>query len=958
MDMFALNEDVDNLEQQLSCTEGIARLDLLMRLAWFLGQRNPTRQQEILQEIAQLLPQMAESETKQRYSLRLEIIDCQRAWLASQLQEGQAMAEAALAKAKQLNLPCEICDAQFFLAQLLADLGQLTTCFELLLSARDLAASTGDTIRAELFELEYACWTVMSDLAQAEQVWGARYMLDDLNLPPGVLALARNFSALVHFKHGNFGSSATYFVYAYEAALSVGLIRRAILSATNVGYSFARLNDHQAALEWKQRALDLARQSQWPASIGASLTQIADTLRQLGQLPAARELINEAVQVMSALANARNYAIALGTSADLALEELNYAGALETFSVLETRAAALQHVDFKMDALRGKAHALSWIGEPMRALQAVLEALAMAQQENDRYHEIEALKVLADLYSRHKLEGPAEIGSTSPTLHYLQLALKVAAQIAGYSIPPELFDALAREYHRLHLPVQAYNTSLQAIHAREKRHSQQATNRAIAMQVRYQTERTRAEGAYHRQLAAAEARRAATLQETSKTLERLSAIGQEITAQLDTRKVFQTLYRHVQGLLDINGFAVYLAEQDGLALSRSFGMEGGQPLPIGRVLLSNADATSARCAREKRDLVVALDPHSPAQVPGTMLNRTALFAPLLIGERLLGVMAVQSLKEAAFGERERNLFRSLCAYGAIALDNAHAYQQLQETQTQLVEQEKLVALGSLVAGVAHDLNTPLGNSLIIASALQLKTLAMDEKMQGQSLRAAELQDYLSDAEEASMLIVRGLRNAAELVNSFKQVAVDRTAAHRRVFDLHQTCNEIIATLMSQIRPTGHEISLHIPPGITMNSYPGPFGQVISDFISNALVHAFEDGRKGRMSLSAKQGGAGQVIIEFADNGCGIAPQNLSRIFDPFFTTKMGQGGNGLGLSISYNIVTSLLQGRISVTSTLGEGTVFTLDIPQVTKEQRKEQDAVEHSNYEVGDFHASATINR
>ena len=262
------------------------------------------------------------------------------------------------------------------------------------------------------------------------------------------------------------------------------------------------------------------------------------------------------------------------------------------------------------------------------------------------------------------------------------------------------------------------------------------------------------------------------------------------------------------------------------------------------------------------------------------------------------------------------------------------------------------------AGVAHDLNTPLGNSLIIASALQLKTLAMDEKMQGQSLRAAELQDYLSDAEEASMLIVRGLRNAAELVNSFKQVAVDRTAAHRRVFDLHQTCNEIIATLMSQIRPTGHEISLHIPPGITMNSYPGPFGQVISDFISNALVHAFEDGRKGRMSLSAKQGGAGQVIIEFADNGCGIAPQNLSRIFDPFFTTKMGQGGNGLGLSISYNIVTSLLQGRISVTSTLGEGTVFTLDIPQVTKEQRKEQDAVEHSNYEVGDFHASATINR
>ena len=956
--MFALTEDVESLEQLLSGTEGLARLDILMRLAWFLCQRNQVRQQEILHEIAQLLPQLAESDLKQRYQLRLDIIDCHRAWLASHLQEGQALADAALAKAQQLNLPCEICDAQFVLAQVMADLGQLSACFDLLLAARDLAASSGDVIRAEVFELEYACWMVMSDVAKAEQGWGARYMVEHLELPAGVLAVARNFAALVHFKHGNFGSSATHFVYAYEAAISVGSTRRAILSANNVGYSFARLNDHQAALEWKQRGLDLARQSEWPASIGAALTQIAETLRQLGQLPAAREMINEAVQVMSPLANARNYAIALGTSADLALEELDYSAALATFSVLEARAAALKHVDFKMDALRGQAHALSWIGEPMQALQAGRAALELAQQQNDRYHEIEALKVLADIHSRHKLDGPSDIGSTSPTLYYLQLALKVAAQIEGYSIPPELLDALAREFYRLHLPVQAYNTSLQAIHAREKRHSQQATNRAIAMQVRYQTERTRAEGAYHRQLAAAEARRAATLQETSKTLERLSAIGQEITAQLDTRKVFQTLYRHVQGLLDVNGFAVYLAEPDGLALARSFGMEAGQPLPIGRVMLANMDATSARCAREKRDLVVALDPQSPAQLPGTMQNRTALFAPLMIGERLLGVMAVQSLKDGAFAERERNLFRSLCAYGAIALDNAHAYQQLQETQTQLVEQEKLVALGSLVAGVAHDLNTPLGNSLIIASALQLKTLAMDEKMQGQTMRAAELQEYLSDAEEASMLIVRGLRNAAELVNSFKQVAVDRTAAHRRVFDLQQTCNEIIATLMSQIRPTGHEINLSVPAGITMNSYPGPFGQVISDFISNALVHAFEDGSKGRMRLSAKLDGAGHVIIEFSDNGCGIAPQNLSRIFDPFFTTKMGQGGNGLGLSISYNIVTSLLQGRISVVSTLGQGTVFTLDIPQITKEQRKDLEVPEHSDYEVGDFHTSATIHR
>ncbi|MEN9867148.1 MAG: hypothetical protein RL748_2738 [Pseudomonadota bacterium] len=190
-----------------------------------------------------------------------------------------------------------------------------------------------------------------------------------------------------------------------------------------------------------------------------------------------------------------------------------------------------------------------------------------------------------------------------------------------------------------------------------------------------------------------------------------------------------------------------------------------------------------------------------------------------------------------------------------------------------------------------------------------------------------------DAQQATSLIMRGLSSAADLVNSFKQVAVDRATAQRRIFDLHQTLHEIATTMMRKIRPLGHDIELDIPPEIEMNSYPGPLGQVVASMINNALLHAFDGVDHGHMRLSALQLETGRVQIQFRDDGVGIPEQNISRIFDPFFTTKMGQGGNGLGLNICYNIVNTLLNGSITVQSVVGEGTCFTMDLPLTAPEQ-------------------------
>ena len=274
----------------------------------------------------------------------------------------------------------------------------------------------------------------------------------------------------------------------------------------------------------------------------------------------------------------------------------------------------------------------------------------------------------------------------------------------------------------------------------------------------------------------------------------------------------------------------------------------------------------------------------------------------------------------------------LCAAFNQMHHNLVEYNQREEAQAQQMMQEKLAALGSLVAGVAHELNTPLGNSLMMTSALQDKTNTIDEKLKQRQIQRHELVEFIADAQEATGVIMRGLKNASDLVNSFKQVAVDRASVQRRPFDLQLTCHEVVSTMMRELRPFGHHIEIDIPNDIVLHSYPGPFGQVLANLIDNALIHAFEDRTAGKMTLTARMNGPHRVLIEFSDNGAGIADAFQNRVFDPFFTTKMGQGGSGLGLSISYNIVTTLLNGQIAVRSQAGQGTVFTLDLPLVTNE--------------------------
>jgi PAS domain S-box-containing protein len=254
---------------------------------------------------------------------------------------------------------------------------------------------------------------------------------------------------------------------------------------------------------------------------------------------------------------------------------------------------------------------------------------------------------------------------------------------------------------------------------------------------------------------------------------------------------------------------------------------------------------------------------------------------------------------------------------------------LHRAQDELVHSEKLAALGRVVAGVAHELNTPIGNSVLVATSLGSKTQAMAAMVEGGTMRRSELNAYVNACLEGTAMLEHNLGRAHHLIQSFKQVAVDQTSDRRREFDLRVMLNEIAATLQPLLRNTVHPLLLDIPEGVVMNSYPGPLGQIINNFVNNALLHGFDGEAVGSMSLSARLIGASKVEICFADTGKGMAPEHLKRIFDPFFTTRLGQGGSGLGLNIVYNQVTHILGGTVEVSSELGQGTQFTLLLPLV-----------------------------
>ncbi len=258
--------------------------------------------------------------------------------------------------------------------------------------------------------------------------------------------------------------------------------------------------------------------------------------------------------------------------------------------------------------------------------------------------------------------------------------------------------------------------------------------------------------------------------------------------------------------------------------------------------------------------------------------------------------------------------------------------ELNAAQQNLIDAERLAALGGLVAGVAHEVNNPIGISLTVASSFARRAEKFDAELRSDGqLRRSQLEEFVRTSRDASQQLVSNLHRAGELIQSFKQVAVDRSHAERRQFSLSEATDQIIASLRPVLKRAPIALSVDVPEGLVIDGYPGSYGQILTNLFLNAVNHAFADGRSGAISISARPRGHDDVEIIFADNGAGMTPDVQRQAFDPFFTTRRNEGGTGLGLHIVYNLVTQQLGGRMMLDSRLGQGTTFRIIMPKAAK---------------------------
>jgi signal transduction histidine kinase len=330
-------------------------------------------------------------------------------------------------------------------------------------------------------------------------------------------------------------------------------------------------------------------------------------------------------------------------------------------------------------------------------------------------------------------------------------------------------------------------------------------------------------------------------------------------------------------------------------------------------------------------------------------------APLIYQERMLGAIILQTYDmQVGYDDRDVKLLTFVADHiGAAiarkqnddALRTAHArlaagsaalqaknrelektLQDLSVAQGELMRQEKLASLGALVAGIAHEVNTPLGICVTAVSHLVEETAGVRDNLASGRLTEAELTGYFGSTEEILRILTNNTQRASGLIRSFKQVAVDQSSDDVREIVLAEYIEETLKALRPKLKGTRHTIAVDCDPSLRVRSVPGAISQILTNLVINSITHGFEHLEEGKIRIGAR-GNAHTLTIDFLDNGSGMTADTLKHLFDPFYTTKRGQGGSGLGANIVYNLVTTKLGGTIAVDSAPGLGLHYTIRLP-------------------------------
>ncbi len=953
MEMFVQDDEVERLEACLPSQIGISELAVLVPLAWHLRQRNTQRALKLSEQAYHILvhSELPIQEVTS-HAARLRLVRAEAQWLLSDIDSAKKLLVRAQHKFQYLNDHAGLADSFWLRGWIANAQGKTDQQEDEWQCALNAAHDANDPQRIAIIQAGIARFAAIHHLPSALARWEAPLRAA---LPTANAALAcaiYDFLGIIASLSGDFGLSASAFIHAHELALKSGQIYLAIVAISNTVDSFNNLNDYQEALDWGQRGLDLARSTGWASSIGMCMSQLAEPLRRLKQFDAAKKMLQGALTTLKPMPQHSSYATALSYLGNLALDQHDFPAALGYFQQFLERADMLDHTTFQIVARLGLARTLSGLNQPEKALEIAHQALSHAHHHQSTTQQIEQFQLLAEIHACHALPAPAEAAGQNAPLHYLQQARALAASIDGYTVPGELLDALALAHANSGEYATAYRISLEANAAREKTHSQTANNRAIAMQVRQQTERALADGEYHRQLAASEARRAEVLHQTSNTLLHLSDIGREITTELNQNTVLEILNQHVHSLLDVTAFSVYLMNPQNGQLSTALLIEDGETLPQHTMHVDNPVSNIARAIRERREILIHWhkDETDSAAIPGTLKSLCALFAPLTIGERVLGAMTIQSTRAHAYGEREQLIFRTLCAYSAIALDNALAYEQLQTTLDTLRQTERKLLIeekraqqhakelaqaninlkenalqlnlakqkaeqatrlkSEFLANMSHEIRTPM-SAVIGLAHLALRT-RLDQKQH----------DYLNKIHHSGLLLLKILNDILD----FSKIEAGKLEIEHISFNLDEVLHHVADVTSQKAAEKKLEYLFRVTPTTPRQLLGDPLrlGQILINLVNNAIKFS----EVGEVEFSCtSQINESQASLHFSvkDTGIGMSEEQCQNLFKAFNQADGGTtrkyGGTGLGLSISQHLA-HLMGSNINVRSQQGHGTCF------------------------------------